>query len=121
MCRYVACCSFSFPPFFSTSNLFVPHPLLSFSQVYTTHGDLITSFAQDCENVFSVQTDGFHAVLGDGEGIVRLFDVSANTDMGALGQHHSSVSCLDVSGCGSYVASGAEDGTVGLWKVDFRS
>ena len=94
---------------------------LCFLQIYTTHGQLITSFAEDSEDVFAVQTDGFHAVLGDGGGIVRLFDLSSSTELATLGQHHSSVSCLDVSGCGSYVASGAEDGTVGLWKINYRS
>ncbi|CAI5998533.1 unnamed protein product [Closterium sp. NIES-65] len=67
-----------------------------------------------------VAAAGGVAVSGGADDSVRVYDLRARTDMGALLHHSAAVSCLALHGSGSrptHLLAGSEDRTISLWEV----
>ena len=70
---------------------------------------------QPCATTFT--PDGRYLVCGGYSGTIRFWDIIRYDWDKELGTHNSSVSYLIVSPGGSEIASGYDDGTIGLWCV----
>ena len=62
-------------------------------------------------------SDGTTVASGSGDGTVKLWDVTTQTNIATLEGHNGWVSSVAFASDGTTVASGSRDGTVKLWDV----
>ncbi|MBD2503279.1 NACHT and WD40 repeat domain-containing protein [Anabaena azotica] len=90
----------------------------SLRNVNFTEANLIDSgFVKDFGAVFSVaySSDGQFLATGDGNGIVRLWEVSIGREILTCKGHTSGILSVNFSADGDTFASGGYDGTIKLW------
>ena len=71
-----------------------------------------------------VATSGAVVATGGADDTIRIFDLSAQKDMGTLYKHEGAVTCLDFHNSHpginhpTHLLSGSEDGSICIWDTD---
>lgn len=82
--------------------------------------DSIQGFFEHGDSVFSIATSPTNPNLcatGGGDDIGYLWDVSSGAKLGTLTGHTDSITSIEFSSDGNYLASAGMDGLIRIWKV----